>query len=597
MPVVLYHAGVSVVSGGFVGVDVFFVISGFLITSLISQEITQGKFSIFSFYERRARRILPVLFVVLAVTLVVGTVVLLPSDLHGLTRSAAASALFYSNIYFWKTSSYFAASAELKPLLHTWSLAVEEQYYIVFPALMLLIARAGASARRWLAVLLAASFGLSVWGVSRFPEATYYLLPTRGWELLLGAILALGIVPAPKQASVRELAGLAGLGMILWGALRFDATTAFPGAYALLPCFGATLVIWAGTSRVNRLLGLRPLVFVGLISYSLYLWHWPVIVFARYQGYFFGTTAQIAAVCLTSFGLAVLSWRFVETPFRTRSVLAARPLLLRAAGVGLASLLLMALSLDHIRPQATAGTVAVEQGRAEARAAYGEGTCFFSSDAPLSAIDTGACLRTDPGKPDYLLIGDSFAAHLWPGLEANLSDVNLRQLTFGGCPPLLTSMSLREPGCRKVTEAVFSAVSRTHYDVILMSARWHPDDMAALERTIRYLKPLADRIVLFGPIVEYRANLPEILKDNDRPHRVVAKYQIVPDVEDLRMENLAREYDLDYVSMIDLMCPGETCMIFDANRDPIQWDNGHLTPRASVQLMDRAKAKGEIPLL
>jgi peptidoglycan/LPS O-acetylase OafA/YrhL len=597
LPVVLYHAGVSRLAGGFIGVDVFFVISGFLITTIIADEVNRGAFSILSFYERRARRILPALFVMMATTVLLGGLLMLPSDFHELTRSAIAATLFASNVHFLEATSYFEYGAQLKPLLHTWSLAVEEQFYLAFPAVMLGAAALRRPALPWLAVLLLLSFGLSVWGVTRFPEATFYLAPTRVWELLVGAVLALAAIPPFASRALREAAGIAGIGLILWCVLAFDDATVFPGLNALWPCLGAALIVQARGSAVSRMLSLRPMVFIGVISYSLYLWHWPVIVFARYSGHFLGTAPEIAGVLAVSAVLAVLSWRFVETPFKRRLLLPHRRQVLRATGVAMAASLALAAGLGRFGGTSEVETVAYEKGRAEARAAYGEGECFFSSDAPLTAIRPAHCLRADPARPDYLLIGDSFAAHLWPGLRQSLPDANLLQLTFGGCPPLTESPRQGDPGCRKVTRAVFDAIETTRYDVVMLAARWRPGDLAHLETTLEYLKPLAGQIVLFGPMVEYRGNLPEIIEDSASPERVVIKYRTVPEVEDRAMRALAARFGVHYVSMIELMCGGADCLLFDATGAPIQWDNAHLTPSGSVQIIDRARAQGAIPLL
>jgi peptidoglycan/LPS O-acetylase OafA/YrhL len=597
LPVVLYHSGIDRLSGGFVGVDVFFVISGFLITSIISEEARRGSFSILSFYERRARRILPALFVMLAATLLVGGLVMLPSDFQDLTRSAIATTLFASNLFFVEATSYFAYGAQLKPLLHTWSLAVEEQFYLAFPALMLAAAALRRPVLPWLAGLFLLSFGLSVWGVTRYPEATFFLAPTRVWELLLGAMLALAAIPPFASRGLREAAGVAGLGLIAWCVFAFDDATAFPGLNALWPCLGAALILQARGSAVSRMLSLRPVVFIGVISYSLYLWHWPVIVFARYSGHFLGTPWEIVGVLALSAGLAVLSWRYVETPFKRRVLLPERRQVLRATGLAMAASLVLAAGLGRLGGATAVETVAFEKGRAEARAAYGEGECFFSSDAPLATIDPARCLRADPARSDYLLIGDSFAAHLWPGLRQSLPDANLLQLTFGGCPPLIESPRQGDPGCRKVTRAVFEAVETTRYDVVMLAARWRPGDLAHLEATLAHLKPLAGQIVLFGPMVEYRGNLPEIIEDSANPERVVIKYRTVPEVEDRAMRALAARFGVHYVSMVELMCGGPACLLFDADGAPIQWDNAHLTPSGSVQIIDRARAQGAIPLL
>ncbi len=321
LPVVLYHAGFSAFPGGFVGVDIFFVISGYLITKIIHDEISQGRFTLIGFYERRARRILPALFAVLTFTIVGALLLLFPNDLSEFGKSVAATATFSSNILFWLDSGYFDAAADTKLLLHTWSLAVEEQFYILFPLILMLIARYAQNRLTqmlWLGV--AASFALSVWGVTNMPDATFYLAPTRAWELLIGSLAAIGAISLPPQRWLRETAGIAGFFLIAGSVFFLNSQQPFPGYNALYPCFGALLIILSGQdgmkSTAGTLLSTRPIVFVGLISYSLYLWHWPLIVLLKYWSIDTLTDTQEWAIVGLSFILAWLSWRYVEKPFR-----------------------------------------------------------------------------------------------------------------------------------------------------------------------------------------------------------------------------------------------------------------------------------------
>lgn len=601
LSVLVFHAGLGIAPGGFVGVDIFFVISGFLITSLIVAEHERGAFSIVSFYERRARRILPALFAMLAATLALGSVILLRSDFQELTRSAGATSAFLSNVFFWKTAGYFNGESDLKPLLHTWSLGVEEQFYIVFPVLVFVGFRLGGRRALGPIVLgsLAASFVLCLWAMDDYADAAFYLAPARAWELMIGAVLALGLLPELRPGWLREAAGAVGLGLILWCVLTYSEAQPFPGTRALWPCVGAALVILAAGSGVSRLLALRPLVFVGLISYSLYLWHWPVLVFARYEGYYAGTPLQ-AAVALAACGLlAVLSWRYVEEPFRSRRLLPTRRGVLATATACIAGAVVLNLGLGSLIDPDADALAGAEAGRQEARAAYGEGTCFFSSGAPLETIDPGRCLTPDPARRTYLLMGDSFAAHLWPGLsEIAPESVDLDQFTFGGCPPLRRSMWRMGPGCQKVMQAAFHAVKDRGYDVVFLAANWKADELPELRRTLYILKRRSKRVVLFGPMVEYRANLPEILQESDDPERDTVKYRIVPTEEERRMRAMAHQVGVTYVSMLDLMCEdkGRTCLLQDPSGAPIQWDNGHLTPAASRELMGEAAAKGAFRL-
>jgi peptidoglycan/LPS O-acetylase OafA/YrhL len=320
VPVVLFHAGLKPFGGGYIGVDVFFVISGYLITLLIAGEIEQGRFSIVRFYERRVRRILPALFAVVFFGSIAASRLLTPQQYKMFAKSVFATAVFASNVLFWLESSYFDPPAAMKPLLHTWSLAVEEQFYIVFPLFLLIIHRwLKGQYIVWLAPIAVLSFAASVWGVVHDPTATFYLAPTRAWELALGSLLALDAFPQLRQRLWRELVGLLGLVLIAWGVFAFTYTTPFPGTNALFPAGGAALVIYSGNgceTTIGKVLGLRPLVFIGLISYSLYLWHWPLLVFAQVWNIDELTAGQKGVIVVLSFLLAVLSWRFVELPFR-----------------------------------------------------------------------------------------------------------------------------------------------------------------------------------------------------------------------------------------------------------------------------------------
>ena len=324
LPVILFHAGFEWFSGGFVGVDVFFVISGYLITTIIISEMAEGKFSIINFYERRARRILPALFFVMAACLPFAWLWLTPTDLKDFGQSLVAVSTFSSNILFWRESGYFATAAELKPLLHTWSLAVEEQYYIFFPIFLMLTWRLGI---KWILILLSIVFfislGIAQWGAYNSPSAAFFLLPTRGWELLVGVFAAfyLKYNTHLKSHTVNQMLSLLGFGMIAYSIVAFDKTTPFPSLYALIPTIGTGLLILCAVPKtlIHKLLSLKIIVGIGLISYSAYLWHQPLLAFARHRS--FGEVSELilSILCVISLVMAWFSWRFVEKPFRSKT--------------------------------------------------------------------------------------------------------------------------------------------------------------------------------------------------------------------------------------------------------------------------------------
>jgi peptidoglycan/LPS O-acetylase OafA/YrhL len=328
VPVILFHAGVSTFSGGFVGVDVFFVISGYLITTIILSEMEKGTFSLLNFYERRARRILPALFLIMLVSIPFAWFWLLPSDMKDFSQSLVAVSSFSSNILFWRESGYWDTVSELKPLLHTWSLAIEEQYYVLFPLFLMLM---WSYRKRWILgafILIAgASLATAQWGAYHKPSAAFYLLPTRGWELAIGAGIAFYFLYRKQTIRtllshklIDEALGLLGLLMIGYGVFVFDETTPFPGFYALIPTIGTGLIILFASSQTmaGRLLSSRLFIGIGLISYSAYLWHQPLLAFARYRTIADTSELTYAIIAFLSFPLAYFSWRFIEKPFRSK---------------------------------------------------------------------------------------------------------------------------------------------------------------------------------------------------------------------------------------------------------------------------------------
>ena len=326
VPVILFHAGFDFFNGGFVGVDVFFVISGYLITSIIATEFRKNTFSIISFYERRARRILQALFVVMFFCMVMAWAILLPTDMQEFSRSLVATQLFGSNIMFWMTSGYFDSSADMKPLLHTWSLAIEEQYYLFFPLGLMLFWRRGEKTVTVLLVsVVALSLALAQWASIHKPTAAFYLLPTRSWELLMGSLAAfysLRNTSRDFNETAHQVLGAIGVFSILFAVFTFDDKTPFPGLYALVPTVGAVLVILFSSSQTwtGKILGSRAMVGIGLISFSLYLWHQPLLAFARHASPHDLEKPMVLALLVLLSVLSFLTWRYVESPFRNRSI-------------------------------------------------------------------------------------------------------------------------------------------------------------------------------------------------------------------------------------------------------------------------------------
>ena len=321
VPVILSHAGFELFSGGFVGVDIFFVISGYLITSILIEDIENKRFSIIKFYERRARRILPALFFVLIVCMPFAWMWMLPNQMKDFSLSIIAVSLFASNIFFWREIDYFALDAEEKPLLHTWSLAVEEQYYVLFPIFLILAWRFGKNRVFWMIVVIAAiSLLLSLYGSRNHPVANFYLTPTRAWELLAGSIAAFMVYK--RGVEKNNLLAIFGLAAIIFSIFFYDATTPFPSIYALVPVLGVVLLVLYADKEtlVAKLLSAKAFVGIGLISYSAYLWHQPLFAFARIRSLEHPSPLLMLALSAISILLAYFSWRYIEQPFRDRNV-------------------------------------------------------------------------------------------------------------------------------------------------------------------------------------------------------------------------------------------------------------------------------------
>ena len=435
IPVILFHAGFTAFGGGFVGVDIFFVISGYLITSIIIADIERKEFSVARFYERRAGRILPALFTVMLCCLPFAWLWMSPTQLKNFGQAIVSVVLFVSNIQFWREENYFAGSAELNPLLHTWSLSVEEQYYLFFPLAMLLFWRFGPRKVLWGVIgVLLLSLALTEWGWRHAPSANFYLAPYRIWELLIGSVCAFVTFFQGEKRS--EALSLIGLALIVGSVFLIDETTPFPSLYALAPVVGTALVVLFGTSgtTTGKLLAMRPFVGVGLISYSAYLWHQPLFAFARMRSIVEPSPWLMLALGAAALGLAYLSWRYVEQPFRKGSASILPPRRQVFAWSAAVSVVFVAIGV--------AGHLA--KGFPARSSEYANFADLDNRIAPNYGLNidcvedfTASAKCQTAARPEVLLWGDSYAMHLAPGLMASDPGLALRQHTKSSCAPIL----------------------------------------------------------------------------------------------------------------------------------------------------------------
>ncbi len=596
--VVLYHFGFSFLPGGYVGVDVFFVISGFLITAITLDEFELRRFSLWAFYERRLRRIVPAFAVVLLVCGLASFFVFLPEDMRLLAKSTAAAIVFGSNILFARIAvDYFNAdNLTLQPLLHTWSLAVEAQFYLIYPMLLLPLRRRPVVMTATLVMVAGASFALGCWGVLHQPSTTFYLLPGRAWELLLGGLMALAVAGRPGAAlrglpvRIADLGVTAGLAAILIPATGYDASTAFPGLAALPPCVGALLVIWAGSrdgSAMSAWLGAPPLALLGRLSYSLYLWHWPVLVLFRYgHGPDSSISARLLALGIVLL-LSILSWRYIERPFIARRLLPTRrglmagAALMVAVGLGLSEILDLTgrgeLPLADLPPD----VLALANGHFDRL----EGEC----PVPKQAVDPVYPCRfgADGAMPSLVLWGNSYARMWVPALDGagRRDDAAGLALIFSKCPPLLGLDAAALPGCATFNrEALAYIEAHPSVKIVVLGADWfvYGADLRRLDATVAALQTagVAIKVLLAPPQADFsvpRTLAIAALRHEPPPppileHDAAAAQKASTDI----IAGLRDRFGFDVIDPATVLCDGVRCPLAQDSH-PLFYDAGHVT--------------------
>lgn len=512
LAVLLYHAGFGL-PGGFVGVDVFFVLSGFLITGIMMKEAEAGAFNFRSFWLRRVRRILPASLATLIVTLVAGFFILLPADLLRLGISGGYQSLFAANIYFLQSVDYFAGPAEEVPLLHTWSLAVEEQYYFLFPLLFMGCLKIDALNKRARFIIItgtlwAISFVFSVIALYRFPEATFYLLPARAWEICSGALLAM--LPArflPKNSMMREASSFGGMALILGAILYYSKTTPFPGWSALPPVLGTFMILWSCTycstsnqehelTSIGKLLATRSLVFIGHISYSLYLWHWPLFAYAQYWTFSNLTTLHSVILLAASAGMGVLSWRYIELPFRQKRILANnRSLIAFAIAVSLSTL---AVSVYYWKAKGVPSRYTTEVASLASKDKINRINVKLDDIKAKQLPSFGVDVKDRP--PDLLLWGDSHARTYLPAFDKLANELNLsgRLIAYSATLPLLEYHAQPEhglgSGASGWARATIDYIAANNIPDVFLAAYWSNPRLNTNEMITIALKETIDAI-------------------------------------------------------------------------------------------------------
>ncbi|CAH0203774.1 acyltransferase family protein [Pseudomonas brassicacearum] len=508
--VFIHHLNANWLPGGFVGVDIFFVISGFLITSQVFAEIRQNTFSLKRFYQRRINRIVPALTTVLLASVIAGAFILSPADLIRLNISALFSLLGVSNLYIWvKYGNYFAADASEAPLLHTWSLGIEEQFYVIWPLLILALYRL--LPRYLLPVLgagIVAAVGFSEYATNVFATASYYLLPTRFFELMLGGALGLYLYqPRTLGRGMAQGYGLVGAGLIGFAMFALSPTAPFPGLNALIPCLGAALLILAGSGAVRwRLLTNRPMVFIGLISYSLYLWHWPLIAYLNYLDIAI-TPLMGAALVAVAITLSWWSWRYVEVPFRrTGAQLPFSRVLLRRftlPTLGLAVLAVTSLQTGGFA-QRFAPQVATLEAMTLVEPNKLRSSCHMPNARYNSDPNPDCRLGAHKQQLDGIMVGDSFANHFTGMVDilAEPNGIGLMDYTLDGCPPIFDYTAglstVYVSHCVERNKRVLGLIEQNHYPYVVLAGAWPRDAAAgdAIEASIKRVAQNSGQVIV-----------------------------------------------------------------------------------------------------
>ena len=608
--VLLFHLGTRL-RGGFVGVDVFFVISGYLITSVILADLAAGTFSFLSFYERRIRRILPAFLAMLILSTVLAWRFLTPAELEVYGRSQLAALFSVSNIFFRNQAGYFASPSTLTPLLHTWSLAVEEQFYIAFPLLIFLVYRI---VPRMLALILcvlaAASLIASTVTVAYDPNPAFFNAPLRAWELLIGAILAHGFLPRIHGLIHRNLAATIGILGILWSALHYTNGSLFPGLTALVPCLGAALIIAAGetgSSFVGAILSLRPVVFLGLISYSIYLWHWPLLVFQRTDQMLFAQTEMTFATkvifTLVVIVLAALSWAFIEQPIRRGRFRPPPRILVPAVAsiVFLVAVTSIGLRTSHGFPnrfpliaQRVGEFTNYDRGPSTR-----DGLCYLQPTAAFADFHADPCLLQHRDRKSILLVGDSHAAALYPGLQQVFPNDDILQANVSSCRPSTSEPADSPRICIDLNSFLFASYLPTHHiDTLLLAAKWSISDFGALTETIEFAHAHGIFVILIGPGIEFDQGLPRLLAvalRNGNIEQAASHRVLDPEHLDALMATRAlTQWRVPYISIYRDLCT-PACPLYAAPEVPLLFDSHHFTTAGATLLANAILIHHQLP--
>jgi peptidoglycan/LPS O-acetylase OafA/YrhL len=624
--VVGYHAFPGRISGGFVGVDIFFVISGYLITDIIFRQMIEHRFTVLDFYKRRILRIFPALLLVTLATFAFGWFVLPPLEFQSLGINIGGAAVFIQNILLIGQIGYFEVAAGKRPLLHLWSLGIEEQYYIAWPVILLMTRKWRLNAISVTGLLILLSFWLGIATLRNSANLAFYLPFTRAWELLIGSVLAISLwyskdvtvaqwVTAnwqkvllavekglqklvwasddpPRGNLSRDFVAFGAIAAIFYAVFRYSADTPYPGYYALVPSLAAAVLIATPNSSINRIfLSSRPMISLGLISYPLYLWHYPLMAYARILAVEAIPRWVMFAIIPASATLAWLTYKLIERPFRFGA--GARTTKTVVLLVGMAMVGMLGLVVDYTNglpsriPKVIRGFMLTGD---ETSIFWRRGSCLLLPDQGASSF-TDDC-RGDGQRPLILVWGDSYAAALYPGLNyfSAIRGYGVAEYTSSACPPLINFVHPERRFCKTINDDVLNKVASLKPEIVMLHSTWsysETDLEKGLAETISRLKNMnIKRIVILGPVSTWKggglsANVLDYYYGE-------GGHSLIPERTTFRsndewtqalefwLEKRAQRYDIEYVSARRIMCNAAGCLA-RLGKELTAFDNGHLT--------------------
>jgi peptidoglycan/LPS O-acetylase OafA/YrhL len=615
LSVIIYHAGFEInisnqiyklLPGGFLGVDIFYVISGYLITYLILEKIKNNTFTFTDFYERRIRRLLPILFVVILSSIIAGYILMMPNQLKDLSGSAISSLLFLSNFWFFLTDNYFADESLLKPLLHTWSLSIEEQFYIIFPPLLYFFHKKKFNnIKLFFIFLICGSLIFSSVGSFYYKNLNFYILPSRVWELLVGALLAYQHINqkmAPKKTSNQLIISF-GIILIILPFFLFNGSTPHPSIFTSFTVIGTAIIIFYNNNFgfIKNILSSKLFVGTGLISYSLYLWHYPVFAFKKIRSQTLSEFDKLELIFLVII-LSILSYFFIEKPFRNRKLILKK---FFTFFISTFFILLLTTSFYIYKKNGLPQRYSPEilnliDFNYNYKEIYQTEKCHIENKKLIKNNFFKDCkIKIETNKNDIYLWGDSLAAHLYPGINQKYNkEYNIWQRTADACKPFIINLNQKEKNlnCIKINDFIFKEIINLKPDKVFLSGFWSNKDLINIKETVKELKKNdIQNIYLVGPTLRWHDPLPKILLKKFRISKKIPEYlydknHINNFKLDSMFRNFAKKNSLKYLSPIKTLCKEDLTCLVKVGEGPdsiTNWDENHFTEKASIFVLSK----------